>query len=183
MHPIRRLTLAAVAIAAMPLAPAGVWAQQADDEHERLVVAIPFGWAPAGSNDSETAYGTLYASPGDASEAIAVQQLLGASDMDPGTILTRFAETSGGSCAQSTITDPTRGEVGGQPSIAVRLTCLHEGGAAEVTNLTLVEGEADMHVVTQIWTGSAEAVENAERDARWQAFAEAIDYCADAACR
>jgi len=192
MHPfshhfltkLRASPLVAIPLAAtLLIAPSAGLAQEADADHERLVVAIPFGWAPAGGDASETAYGTLYADPADASEAIAVQQLLGSASMDPGTILTRFAETAGGSCAESTITDPRRGEVGGRPSIVVRLTCLREGDAAEVTRLTLVEGDADMHVIAQIWTGSAEAAADTNRDARWQAFAEAIDYCADATCR
>lgn len=152
-----------------------------DQIAERMLVAIPFGWAPAQSEDTQSNVGTVYSGAG-RDQIIVVQRLIGAGGGEPALVGRQMARQAAEQCEAAEVTgDETR--VGSQPAYALAIVCTLNEGRGEVTRALFVKGEADMHLITRVWRGDLDD-EDAPLPATsaWDRFFGDIGYCPTGGC-
>ncbi|MEM8587511.1 MAG: hypothetical protein AAGG65_05565 [Pseudomonadota bacterium] len=163
------------------------------EPEERLIVPIPDGWAPAGTDTPPTGRLTVYLSAMNPSEdQIGVQRFFGIGDQAPSDVATRMLQGLPETCAPEDADLATPPARNGRALAIASIVCRPqtedggETGLIEVSRALVLSGDQDLHMVTRVWQG-AEGTEDDPTGgngaaAAWTRFFDSITYCEADGC-
>ena len=189
-----RSALVAVAVLSVSLAAPFPTAQAQEWEpEERLIVPIPDGWAPAGTDTPPTGRLTVYLSAQNPSQdQIGVQRFFGIADEAPSDVAARMLQGLPETCAPQDADLATPPARNGRPLAIASIVCRPqtenggETGLIEVSRALVLAGDQDLHMVTRVWQGPEGAEDDPTGDngaaSAWTRFFDSIAYCGADGC-
>ncbi|MEO1226953.1 MAG: hypothetical protein AAFX92_22290, partial [Pseudomonadota bacterium] len=163
------------------------------EPEERLIVPIPDGWAPAGTDTPPTGRLTVYLSAINPSQdQIGVQRFFGIAGESPSDVASRMLEGLPETCAPEDADLATPPARNGQPLAIASIVCRPqtedggETGLVEVSRALVLAGDQDLHMVTRVWQGPEGTEDDptggAGAASAWTRFFDSITYCGADGC-